>query len=78
MASNNEPADRILFTEKDIRKRAREIGEEITKDFKGQSVVLIGTLKGAVIWMSDVMKEIDLDTEVDFVSARLRDRKSVV
>ena len=69
MASNNEPAGRILFTEKDIRKRAREIGEEITKDFKGQSVVLIGTLKGAVIWMSDVMKEIDLDTEVDFVSA---------
>ena len=60
---------KILFTQEQISKRAKELGEKITKDFAGEPLVLVCTLKGAVIWMGDMMKNIDLDTEIDFVVA---------
>lgn len=59
----------ILYTEKDIQKRAKELGKQITKDYEGEELILLGTLKGAVMWMSELMKYIELDTRVDFVSA---------
>ncbi len=67
--TNNDVIGKILYTEEEILKRAREIGEQITNDFAGEKVVLLGTLKGAVLWMADVMKRINLDTEIDFISA---------
>lgn len=60
---------KILFTEKDIQKRAKEIGEQITKDYRGEELVLLCTLKGAFLWMADLTKNIDLDTQIDFISA---------
>ena len=60
---------KILFTQEDILKRADELGAQITEDYKGESLVLIGTLKGAIVWMADLMKRIDLDTEIDFIVA---------
>lgn len=60
---------KVLFSEEQIRQRAKEIGEQISEDFKGESVYLIGTLRGAVVWMADVMKNITLDTEIDFMIA---------
>ena len=60
---------KILFTEEQIRKKAKEVGKKITEDYKGESVYLVGTLRGALLWMADIMKEIDLDMEVDFIEA---------
>ncbi len=60
---------KILFTQEDIWKRAKELGERITCDYAGKKLILIGTLRGAVPWMADIMKYIDLDLEIDFVSA---------
>ena len=60
---------KILFTEEQIRKRAEELGEEIARDYEGEEVILLGTLKGSVVWMADLMKEIPLDVKIDFVSA---------
>ncbi len=60
---------KILFTEEQIRARAKEIGKQITEDYAGEEVVLIGTLKGACVWMSDIMKAIDLDTRIDYIIA---------
>ena len=60
---------KILFTEEQILERAKELGKRITEDYAGRELVLIGTLKGAVVWMADLMKCIDLDTEIDFVVA---------
>ncbi len=57
----------ILITEEEILKRAKEIGAEITRDFKGEEVLLIGILKGSIMWMSDLMRRIDLDVEIDFM-----------
>ena len=59
----------ILFTEEQIRQRAAEIGRQIAEDYAGEPVYLIGTLRGAVVWMADIMKAIPNETEVDFVMA---------
>ena len=48
----------VLLTREQIEERAREIGEEIARDYEGEEVYLIGTLRGAVVWMADMMKNI--------------------
>ncbi len=58
----------ILFTEDEIRQRVRELGEEITRDYAGRSPVLITVLKGAVLFLADLFREIDLPARVDFMS----------
>lgn len=60
---------KILFTEEQIKARAAEIGRQISEDYAGEPVYLIGTLRGAVVWMADVMKSITNDTEIDFIVA---------
>ena len=60
---------RILISEEEILRRAREIGQQITKDYKGEEVVVLGTLKGSLLWMSDVVKNINLDVKLDFIQA---------
>lgn len=57
-----------LITQEQIEKRAVEIGQNITADYKGEEVYVIGILKGAVMWMSDVLKHIDLPTRIDFMA----------
>ncbi|MDD7718826.1 MAG: hypoxanthine phosphoribosyltransferase [Eubacteriaceae bacterium] len=59
----------VLYTQEDIWKRAKELGEKITEDYKGKELVLVGTLRGAVMWMADMMRNIDLDMSIDFISA---------
>ncbi|HTZ72729.1 MAG TPA: hypoxanthine phosphoribosyltransferase [Candidatus Aquilonibacter sp.] len=51
-----------------IQKRVREVAHQITRDFKGQRVHLIGVLKGACIFLSDLVREINLDTSIDFIA----------
>lgn len=60
---------KILFTQEEIWRRAEELGQEISEDYAGEKVVLIGTLKGAIPFMADLMKNISLDIEIDFVAA---------
>lgn len=60
---------RVLFSEEEIRDRAKEVAEQINEDYKGEPVYLVGTLRGALVWMADVMKHIELDTEIDFIVA---------
>jgi hypoxanthine phosphoribosyltransferase len=58
----------VLFTEEDIRQRVRQLGEAITRDYAGRSPVLVSVLKGAVLFLSDLFREIDLPARVDFMS----------
>jgi hypoxanthine phosphoribosyltransferase len=44
-----------------------ELGAQITKDFAGQSIILVGVLKGAAIFLSDLARQIDLDSTFDFI-----------
>ena len=59
----------VLFTEEQIRRRAAELGRQIAEDYKGEPLYLIGTLRGAVVWMADMMKAIPNDQEIDFMMA---------
>ena len=60
---------KLLFSQEDIEKRAREIAAQIDKDFEGQEVILLGTLKGSILWLTDLMKFMKTDAKVDFISA---------
>ena len=58
-----------LFTEHEIKARVKEIAETITKDYKGKDVLVVGVLKGACVFLSDLIRLIDLPVTVDFVIA---------
>lgn len=58
---------RVLLSEEEIQAKVKELGEEITRDYKGKKVFLLGILKGAVPFMADLMRKIDLDLEYDFM-----------
>lgn len=59
----------ILLTEEQIQNKAKEIGKQITEEFAGEEVILVGTLKGSCLWMADIMKAIDLDVKIDYIWA---------
>jgi hypoxanthine phosphoribosyltransferase len=58
----------VLFTRQQIADRTREIGEKITADYAGKSIVLIGVLKGAAIFLADLARAIGVDNTFDFVA----------
>jgi hypoxanthine phosphoribosyltransferase len=58
---------KVLIARQDIAKRVEELGAEITKDFAGQSVILLGVLKGAAIFLSDLARSVNLDATFDFI-----------
>jgi len=51
-----------------IDKRVRDVARQITRDFKGERVHLIGVLKGSYIFLADLVREIDLETSIDFIA----------
>jgi hypoxanthine phosphoribosyltransferase len=58
----------VLFTKQEIANRTRAIGAQITADYTGQSIVLIGVLKGAAIFLADLARAIQVDNTFDFVA----------
>jgi hypoxanthine phosphoribosyltransferase len=58
---------KVLISRQDVARRVRELGAQITKDFAGQSVNLVGVLKGAAIFLADLARQIDLDATFDFI-----------
>jgi hypoxanthine phosphoribosyltransferase len=58
----------ILVQPDDLKRRVRELGEQITADYEGKDLLLIGVLKGAVFFLADLMRQIDLPCEVDFMA----------
>ena len=59
---------RVLFSREQIAARVAELGRQITKDFVGEPVVLVGVLKGAAIFLSDLSRQIELDSTFDFIA----------
>ncbi len=62
-----EVVGQIIVNEEQIQRRAKEIGAEITRDFADEELIVVGILKGAVVWMADVIKNIDLPVKLDFM-----------
>jgi len=61
--------EKILFTEEQIEKRIKELGAQITKDYAGKKPLLIGVLKGCYVFLADLARNIDLDVEIQFLTA---------
>ncbi len=59
---------KVLIRRSAIQKRVRQVAHHITKDFKGERVHLVGVLKGACIFLSDLVRELSLDTSIDFIA----------
>lgn len=62
--------ERILFTEEQIKNAVKELGKRITEDYAGDPPIVVGILKGSFIFMSDLMREIDLNCDIDFMIAK--------
>jgi hypoxanthine phosphoribosyltransferase len=57
-----------LVSEEDLQRRVRELGQAISRDYEGRDLFLVGVLKGAVFFLSDLMRAIDVPSEVDFMA----------
>jgi hypoxanthine phosphoribosyltransferase len=58
----------VLYSEHQIRERIAELGALITSEYRGRDLVLVGVLKGSCVFMADLMRAIDLEMTIDFMS----------
>jgi len=58
----------VLLTESDLANKISQIGKSISKDYEGRELILIGVLKGSVMFMSDLMKKIEIPCSMDFMA----------
>jgi len=58
----------VLVDEVTLRNRVAELGEEVSRDYQGRDLLLIGVLKGAVFFMADLMRHLTVPCEVDFMA----------
>ncbi|HVM40993.1 MAG TPA: hypoxanthine phosphoribosyltransferase [Acidimicrobiia bacterium] len=65
---NDPNIGRIVVSEDDLQQRIAELGKEITSDYAGRPPLLVGVLKGAFMFMSDLARSIDLPVEFDFMA----------
>ncbi len=65
---HNEIIGTVMITGEQIQEKAKEIGRQITEDFRGEEIIMVGILRGAVLWMADIMKNVALDMTIDFMA----------
>ena len=58
---------KVLIPQYEIAKRVSELAADITRDFQGQSIIFVGVLKGAAIFLSDLARQVKLDATFDFI-----------
>lgn len=66
--STDSAIGRVLVSEEDLTRRVRALGAELTEAYAGRDLVLIGVLKGAVLFVSDLMRQMDVSVELDFMA----------
>jgi hypoxanthine phosphoribosyltransferase len=67
-ASQEPGLGEVLVSAEQLQQRVAELGEQISRDYAGRPLLLIGVLKGAVFFLSDLMRYIDVPVEVDFMA----------
>ena len=58
----------ILISEEELKSICKRLGEQISKDYEGKKLLLVSVLKGAVVFMADLLREITCDCEIDFMA----------
>lgn len=64
----NKDIREILITEEALQSKIAELGAKITEDYRGKDLLLVCVLKGAVIFVSDLMRKIDVPLDIDFMA----------
>ena len=62
------PIERVLFTEEEIATRIREVAAQITHDYQGRTIKLIGVLKGSVFFLTELARRIEVPVKIDFLA----------
>ena len=62
--------ERVLLSEEQLQQRVRELGEEISKEYAGKEILMIGVLRGAVMFMADLARAIAVPVMIDFMAER--------
>ena len=57
-----------LVSREDLVRRVAELGEEISRDYEGRDLMMVGILKGAVLFLADLMRHLDVPCEIDFMA----------
>jgi hypoxanthine phosphoribosyltransferase len=65
---SNSKVGEILVQPDELAHRVRELGAQISADYAGKDVLLVGVLKGAVFFLADLMRQLDVECEVDFMA----------
>ena len=60
--------EKILLSKEEIAIRVKELGEQISKDYEGKDLIAVGILRGSVVFFSDLMREIKIPMEIDFMA----------
>lgn len=60
--------EKILITEEEIAAKIQEVGAVLSKDYEGKKPLLVGILKGSVVFMADLMRAITVPAQIDFMS----------
>jgi len=68
MSEFNNPNIAVLISEEQIRDRIKELGAQITRDYAGRNPLLIGVLKGACFFLSDLLRAIDTRLGIEFMA----------
>jgi hypoxanthine phosphoribosyltransferase len=68
--------DRVLFTEEQIDQRIRELGAEISRDYQGKVVKLVGVLKGSIFFLTALARAIEIPVKIDFLGISSFSNKS--
>lgn len=66
----NKDIERILFSREELHAAVEKVGKQISADYAGKKPLLVGILKGSVVFMADLMREIDLPCDIDFMVAK--------
>ena len=62
--------ERVLITEEQLQQRIREMGEELTRDYEGKNPIIVGVLKGVVLFYADLIKQIKVPCEMAFMTLK--------
>ncbi len=68
MRNLNDEIASVLISEEEIKEICKRLGEQISKDYEGKRVLLVSVLKGAVVFMADIMRNITCDCDIDFMA----------
>ncbi|MGO9791131.1 MAG: phosphoribosyltransferase, partial [Solirubrobacteraceae bacterium] len=68
MTHDDDAIGEILVPADDLARRVRELAAEVSRDYAGKDLVLIGVLKGAVFFLADLMRALEIHCEVDFMA----------